>query len=327
MIRALVLLLCGITLNANAASLSKPLVFTGACDASAAVALDTNLFVVASDEDNILRFYRPSQPGLPVFKYDLRPVLSLARKSPEADLEGATRLGQHAFFISSHGRNAEGKYAPNRHRLFALELTQPHGEIRAQPVGKPYTRLVEDLARDPRYVRFRLTEAAEKAPKAPGGFNIEALADTPEGGLLIGFRSPIPDHHALLAPLLNPEEVIQGQPPRFGDPILLDLGGLGLRDMCSTQNGYYIIGGPDAGHKESHTDSRLFTWAGGDSIPQAVMGVPFHKINPEGIFFLDVTGRSDFMIISDDGKRKVDGQECKKLPESERRFRAYRFTP
>jgi Protein of unknown function (DUF3616) len=327
MIRFTALLLCAITVNANAAGLGEPLIFTGTCDASAATGLDTNLFVVASDEDNVLRFYRPNQAGKPVFKYDLRPVLALSPKSPETDLEGAARLGQCVFFISSHGRNAEGKYAPNRHRLFALELTQPKGRIRVQPVGKPYTRLVEDLARDPKYTRFRLAEAALRAPKSPGGFNIEALAETPEGGLLIGFRSPIPDHRALLAPLLNPEEVINGQPPRFGDPILLDLGGLGLRDMCSTPDGYYLIAGPDAGHKESHSDSRLFTWKGGNSVPQPVSGLPFHKVNPEGICLLDVTNRSDFLIISDDGKRKMNGQECKKLPESERQFRAYRFTP
>ncbi len=327
MIRSLALILCAITLNARAAGLGEPLVFTGTCDASAAIALHPNLFVVASDEDNVLRFYRPNQPGPPAFKYDLNWMLATESKSTETDLEGATRLGQHIFFISSHGRNAEGKYAPDRHRFFALELTEHNGKIVAQPVGRPYRNLVEDLARDPKYARFRLAEAAKKAPKSPGGFNIEALADTPEGGLLIGFRSPIPEHRALLAPLLNPNDVVNGQPPRFGDPILLDLGGLGLRDMCSTPTGYYLVAGPDAGHKKSHADSRLFTWAGGDAIPQAVPDVSFHKINPEGIFTLDANHRSDFMIISDDGKRKVDGEECKKLPETERQFRAYRFTP
>jgi hypothetical protein len=194
-------------------------------------------------------------------------------------------------------------------------------------VGKPYTSLVADLARDPKYARFRLAEAAQRAPKSPGGFNIEALADTPDGGLLIGFRSPIPEHRALLAPLLNPNEVIHGQPPRFGEPILLDLGGLGLRDMSSTPTGYYLLAGPDTGHAESHLESRLFTWAGGSSLPEPVPGVPFHKINPEGIFFLEMNDRSDFMIISDDGKRRVKGRECKSLPESERQFRAFHFTP
>ena len=40
--------------------------FNGACDASAAVALDANTFVVADDEDNILRIYSLEKPGMPV---------------------------------------------------------------------------------------------------------------------------------------------------------------------------------------------------------------------------------------------------------------------
>jgi len=312
---------------AHGASLGEPLVFTGACDASAAIALNWNLFVVANDEDNVLRFYRPTKPGKPVCRYDLRPVLPIKSKSPETDLEGAARLGSHVFFISSHGRNAEGKLAPNRHLLFAVQLTEQNETIGVQLVGRPYTRLVADLARDPKYARFQLAEASKRAPKSPGGLNIEAMADTPTGGLLIGFRSPIPGHRALLASLLNPNAVINGKPPQFGEPILLDLGGLGLRDMSSTATGYYLLAGPDIGHAESHMESRLFTWAGGSSVPQEVSGVPFHKINPEGIFFLNVNERSDFMILSDDGKRKVKGQECKSLPESERQFRAYRLTP
>src|SRR5690349_9033089 len=103
---------------ARGASLSEPLVFTGTCDASAASALSDDLFVVANDEDNFLRFYRMSRPGKPVQTFDLRPVLSLKGKS-EMDLEAAARLGQKVFFISSHGRNAEGKAAPGRHQFFA----------------------------------------------------------------------------------------------------------------------------------------------------------------------------------------------------------------
>jgi hypothetical protein len=312
---------------AHGATLGEPMIFTGTCDASAAIALDPDLFVVASDEDNVLRFYRPSQPGKPVYRYDLRTVLSLNRKSPETDLEGAARLGSHLFFIGSHGRNAEGKFAPNRHLFFALELAEGSGKIIVKLAGKPYLSLVADLARDPKYARFRLAEAAKLPPKSPGGLNIEALAATPTGGLLIGFRSPIPGHLALVAPLLNPNEVISGKQPRFDDPVLLDLGGLGLRDMCSTASGYYLLAGPDTGHAESRLDSRLFTWAGVSSLPKPANGLPFHKVNPEGIFSLNPIDNSDFMIISDDGKRRIDGEECKKLPESERQFRAFRLTP
>jgi len=311
------------SLAVHGASLSGPLVFTGTCDASAATALSGDLFVVANDEDNILRFYRTSQPGPPVQKFDLRPIVALHGKTSEMDLEGAARLGSRVFFISSHGRNAEGKPAPNRRHFFALELTEGTNGVAVKLVGKPYTNLAADLARDPKYTRFHLADAAALPPKAAGGLNIEALTDTPEGTLLIGFRSPIPEGRALLVPLLNPNEVITGQSPRFGEPILLDLGGLGLRDIASTAKGYYLLGG----RSEGHAHSKLFIWEGGKSTPRVVNDVQFPKINPEGICFLGVGAGTESLILSDDGSRKLGGQECKSLPEAQRQFRTYRFTP
>ena len=41
-------------------------VFTGTPDASAALGVTGDLFVVANDEDSLLRFYRFSQPGPPL---------------------------------------------------------------------------------------------------------------------------------------------------------------------------------------------------------------------------------------------------------------------
>lgn len=317
------LILCLVALNASGGKLGEPVVFTGTCDASAALGLSRDLFVVANDEDNLLRFYRFSQPGPPLQTYDLKPLFTNKRKAPEADLEGATRLGNDVFFISSHGRNATGKFAPLRHQLFALKLTETNGAVVVQSVGKSYTNLVTDLAQHPKYTRFDLADAAGLAPKAPGGFNIEALAATSEGTLLIGFRSPIPERRALIAPLLNPKAVIEGKSPEFGEPSLLDLGGLGLRDICATTNGYYLLAGPADGDAES----RLFFWAGGAALPQAVNGIQFYKNNPEGICYLDFGNGFDYLILSDDGTRKINGQECKTLPEAQRQFRAYRYQP
>ncbi len=315
-------LLSSATWAVHAATLGEPLVFTGACDASAASALAGDLFVVANDEDNLLRVYRVSRPGPPVQSFDLRPALALKGKA-EMDLEGAARLGEKVFFISSHGRNASGKFAPNRHRFFAVEFTEASGKTTVRPSGKPYTNLVADLIADPRYARFHLAEGAGLAPKADGGLNIEALTDTPDGKLLIGFRSPVPEGRALVAPLLNPEEVIAGRAPRFGDPLLLDLGGLGLRGISSTEKGYYLLAGPVDGPAAS----RLFFSAGGPESPQPVNEVRFPIINPEAICLLGVGQAPEFLILSDDGARTINGQECKTLPESQRQFRAYRFTP
>jgi hypothetical protein len=219
----LFLLLCVAPLTASGATLGEPIVFTGTCDASAALALGKDLFAVANDEDDILRFYKLSQPGKPVQKFDLRTVFPSAQKKSESDIEGAARVGDRCFFITSHGRDASGRPAPNRHRFFALEMTIHNDRVSVRRMGNVYTNLVETLAAQPQYAQFKLADAARLAPKATGGLNIEALTDTPEGHLLIGFRSPIPGKRALIAPLLNPEPVLSGRAPEFGPPILLDL--------------------------------------------------------------------------------------------------------
>lgn len=312
------------TVVAHAGKLGEPVVFTGTCDASAAVAVSGDLFVVANDEDNLLRFYRFSKPGPPVQTFDLKPWFTDKKKAPEADLEAAAQLGDTIFFITSHGRNSAGKPAPARQRLFALTLSATNGHTTVHRAGQIYTNLVTDLATDSRYTAFELGDAAELAPKAQGGFNIEALVATPEGALLIGFRNPIPRGRALLAPLLNPREVIQGQRAKLGDPRQLELGGLGLRDMCATTNGYYLLAGPASG---GHGESRLYFWSGGSAAPQLIGDVHFPKSNPEGICYFDFGSPGDFLIVSDDGTRKINGKECKTLPEAQRQFRAYRYAP
>lgn len=129
-------LLAGLPLLVGLAAAEPPaLVFSGMCDASAAVALGPDLFAVGNDEDNVLRFYRVSQPGKPVDTYNLNPFLFGRKKSPEADLEGAARVGNCVYWITSHGRNAEGKPAPYRHRFFALELTASAGGPGVRPVS------------------------------------------------------------------------------------------------------------------------------------------------------------------------------------------------
>ena len=306
-------------LSANAPA--EPLVFRELCDASAAVAVNSDLFVVANDEDNLLRFYRLSQPGAPVHVYEVGPSARKRKKPPEMDIEGAARIGSRVFWTSSHGQNADGEFAPNRHRLFALDISDGADGVRVRPVGTAYTNLVADMAREPRLARFRLEHAALKKPKTRGGLNIEALTDTPDGALLIGFRNPIPENRALLVPLLNPDEVLTDKPAQFGDPILLDLGGLGLRGMGSTRSGYYLIAGPASGEAES----RLFFWRGGEAVPERLSNVSFAGLNPEGMCFHDSDDHTDFLLLSDDGTRNLNGKDCKDLPASERQFRAVRI--
>lgn len=82
--------------------------FVGACDASAAVSLAGNAVLVASDEDNLLRAYAPGRAE-PMFQLDISPMLGGPALREEADLEGATRIGDRLYWIASHGADKHGR--------------------------------------------------------------------------------------------------------------------------------------------------------------------------------------------------------------------------
>ena len=69
-------------------SLVRPARYTGMCDASGAVTVSSNLFIVADDEHNVLQVYRSDQPGGPVKQFDFNAFLEVQGKSLEADQIG-----------------------------------------------------------------------------------------------------------------------------------------------------------------------------------------------------------------------------------------------
>jgi hypothetical protein len=312
-----------------------PITFTHMADASAGEWLGNGLVVIANDEDNLLRVYRLPQGGAPIATWDAAPHMALVKKSPELDIEGSAKIGDTIYWITSHAPNKEGKPRPNRKRFFATRVTVKDGLPAFEPVGQPVTTLLDALGRDPRYAGFKLAEAALKPPKTPGSLNIEALCDTPRGGLLIGFRSPLPGGQALLAPLENPEDTVKGAPPRFGAPVLLDLGGNGIRAMIRTDGARALI---MSGSALRGGQARLYAWdIGSADGPRPAGGSGFGSgsgeaarpsqpadATPEGLIAVEQNGAPAVLVLSDDGARLVDGQPAKSHPDPLRRtFRGF----
>jgi len=293
--------------------------YFGLCDASAAVALDADYFAVADDEDNVIRAYHRRVGAMPVYSLDLSRFLRVDPKSPEADLEGAARIGPLVYWITSHGRNFKGKECPSRQRFFATTGAVSNGVVQLQPVGQPYTRLLQDLLADPRLRRFNLAAAAKLPPKTHGALNIEGLAATPEGHLWIGFRSPVPEGRALMIPLLNPAEVITGKPARLGDPLLVALDGKGIRSITLWRGQYLII----AGARDATGQSKLFLWGGGADPPRRLEQAGLTGLNPEALAEFPEARDADLLVVSDDGTLLVGKTPCKKLKvPMQKRFRA-----
>lgn len=296
------------------------MIYADMCDASAAVALDETRFLVASDEDNTLRVYDRRIGGLPLARFDLSSFLKPRKKDGayrETDVEGAAQLGDRIYWITSHGRNRQGKQRPSRFRLFATKVSLAADAVTLQPVGQPCLNLLEALIADPRLAAFDLSAAASKAPKSKGALNIEGLAATPNGRLLIGFRNPIPRGKALIVPLENPGQAIRGERPKLGVPLLIDLDGLGIRSIGYHRaiEQYVIV----SGSYKAGGDFRLYLWDGTTTKkPQRVKSVDFGKLGPEAIVVYP--HQTTIQVLSDDGTRKIGGTACKNLSDPTKRI-------
>lgn len=286
----------------------KVVVFKGTCDASSAVELSRTRALVADDENNFLRVFDVERGGWPLFEIDVSEKLGLEEANAESDLEGATRVGDRAYFLSSHARTSKGKRDQNRLVFFATSLPSDQGDLSVLGVSRS---LLDDMLEEPRLARFGLRAAAELPPKAPGGLNLEGLTKREEGGLWIGFRSPVPEGRALLVGLLNPEEVVAGKKAMFSEPLLLDLGGLGVRALSRYRSDTLVLAGPSGA---GDGPFRLYRLRG---TQVELLPVDLSGFGAEAIFADD--SRDDVLILSDDGTRKVDGKPCKKLKDPARK--------
>jgi hypothetical protein len=290
------------------------------CDASAAVAVDADHFVVADDERNTLQTYRRGDRA-PVASLDLSAFLG-TEPDKESDLEGAAAIEGRIYWISSHGRNSSGELQKRRRRFFATVVTSAAEGPVLKPIGTAYTELLSDLLAAPQLAPYALKDAASRPPEAKDGLNIEGLAATPDGRLLVGFRNPIPGRKALLVPIENPDDLIHEKKARLGAPIELDLGNRGIRSIELVGSSYLIVAGPPA----DDGTFRLFRWSGAAvDKPVEIHGVDFDGLSPEALFAVPQT--DTVQILSDDGGKDVDGVACKKQKKSQRSFRSIIVTP
>jgi hypothetical protein len=297
---------------------TKVKVFHGVSDASAAVALSQDVFVVADDENNFLRFFQKDGSAYPVGSFDLTGFLGTDSEHPESDIEGATRVGNRIYWITSHGRNKDGKFRESRYRFFATRIVKENNKLTLKPEGRVCTDLLETMLRTPELRKLGLDRAAgwdgslEKkqrkklAPKDQG-LNIEAISATPDGGTLyIGFRNPRPGNKAIVLPLLNAAAVIEKQQiPVFGKPLLWDLKGLGLRSMeYSTRYGAYFV---VAGYHDERKGSVLYRWSGRiEDSPELIGPIAPDVPDFTAEAIVGFEGDENLWFFSDDGTMLVD---------------------
>lgn len=271
--------------------------FIGIANASAALALDSDHFIVADDEENFLSVFRYDDKSA-AEAVSLRKILKEYFKR-ELDLEGGAAIGGRIFWITSHGTDKRGEPESDRQLLFAIEREQGRADFDFSLAGEVCKTLLYDLYADPAYRDvLNMPASLHIPPKEPGGLNIEGLAASPEGHLLIGFRNPLYRDQAVVATITNPDRLLKGHLPVLAPPMLVDLSRRGIRSMEEVGNGYLIVGGPI--HKE--TTSELFHWSGKPGDAPVSLSERFDGgFNPEAVFV--TTDKRTLWILSDDGRR------------------------
>lgn len=249
---------------------------TGASDASTALAIDADYMLVADDEDQVIRIYDRNNSGLPVAQFDFTSSLNLSGSS-EVDIEASTRVGNRIYWMGSHGNNSSGNDRPNRERIFSTDLSGTGAGASLSFVG--YYPFLEDDLRlwdidnghglGANYLGLAASSADGVLPEQNTGFNIEGLTFAPGSNTTayVAFRAPLEPTtnrtKALIVPVTNFTTIVNNSAgtgsATFGAPILLDLGGRGIRSIERNSTGEYLI---IAGPTGAGNDFKLFTWTG-----------------------------------------------------------------
>lgn len=285
----------GLTLATSGAG---ALEYKGLCEASAGAFLDDKHFVVASDETNVLQLYERGKPEPIGDGFGMKRFLGFEK----SDLEAAAVIGDRVYWMSSHSLTKRGNDKDERKVFFAAKIGVADGRPALTPAGTGAADLRDALLKAAGVKKIHL--------------NVEALAATPQGELLIGLRGPLRDDMALVVPFRNPAAVAeQGAAPDLGAAVPIDLGGRGLRSMDLIPGGgarYVIVAGPvpDA------DGFALFRWDGPGTRPRKISDVDAGGLRPEGA--MAVPGTNRVQLLSDDGD--VCNDEDDEI--SKRRFRS-----
>jgi hypothetical protein len=285
--------------------------YSGCCDGSGSVALNDECFVVANDEDSTIRVYRRNV-GKPIAAYDCKEFLNLKKKD-EPDLEAVARIKDRLYFIGSHSRSKKGKKREDRSQFFAMKFRIRRTTVELNPIGQPYTDLVEDLENAASLKHLEFDDAAEEDGDNKKGLNIEGLCSTPSGHLLVGFRGPIRGGKAIIVTLRNPDELLDGKPADWGLAFSLDLDGMGIRGLGRVGTEYILIGERPKGGKGA-----VYVWDGVSSKPRRLQ-VALGNSDPESVVVYPGQGSSVLQLLLDDGNTEIGDKDCKELKDPSRR--------
>lgn len=275
------------------------------------------------------------------------PPLSDPEEIVEADLEGLDYKDGYLWLVGSHSltrkkadkksveknfeRLAEVKREGNRYLLARIPLVEQNGTVtlakEADHNGKKLTaaqlpgndqgnELTQALAQDPHLQSFL------QIPSKENGFDIEGLAVGENQRLFVGLRGPVLRGWAVILELqaetneanpaelglkaINPNNPYNPEYPTYRKHFL-DLGGLGIRDLCVHGSDLLILAGPTMA---LDGPVAIFRWRGGarpegesvvsgEALSPDVVNVPYGrgKDHAEGLTLFSPDGHEPDTVL------------------------------
>lgn len=210
------------------------------------------------------------------------------------DAEAVAVAGEARWWVTSHSRNKRGERDETRERLvrtdrsgLVVEATHTLAGLR-EALSTP---LCPDCA---------VPTGFEALPSKAGGLDIEGLAVSGDGALMVGLRGPLTVDGRALVIALPPEGL---DDTRVSGAWALDLGGRGIRSLerIPGEDTYILIAGPTA---RSGAFS-LHRWTPG--APPVALGpipLPAPGTAPEGLAIVSASpAQVDAFIAYDEGSR------------------------
>ncbi|MFN3651794.1 MAG: DUF3616 domain-containing protein [Armatimonadota bacterium] len=296
------------------ASMGKSSVTTGKIEIpeiSGGTLTRNGALLLVADEGNGVFLFRDAakrlQSGSVKPKEDERLRLLMEKQVDLEDLEDAAwdERGS-AFLITSHARSKRGDSPEQRYRLARLRFDATGLLLKAEETDALFQAIVNELP---------FLADAVRRPPARSGLNIEGLAWSPEGHLLIGLRAPtitesVEREHggqedAVVLRLTNPHALFEEQGARalLADTVKLDLRGQGIRGMCldPSREFCWLISGLSADPTHDvQAPWGLWRWdMKGAAVPASVPK-EVDLETPETVAALEVDGKPHLLLIDDE---------------------------
>ncbi|MDO8188684.1 hypothetical protein Q5424_26525 [Conexibacter sp. JD483] len=246
-------------------------VLQGGGDASTAIGVGRGHILVADDEQDIVRLFRTDRSGEAVKEFNIGPS---ADGGGEIDFESSARVGNTAYWFGSHGNRKAGQIETSRYTMIETRVVGSGADTTVTRVGQAYGGLRADLVAwdvaNGNRLGFQAGTASGVRPDDANGFNLEGAEFAPGSSstLYLGFRSPnltTPNGlRAVIVPLLNADLLTKGDGTRavFDEPILLDLGGMTIRELRKNAADQYLILAAKRNDTTGRVEESLFSWTG-----------------------------------------------------------------